>query len=394
MRKVLLVCGVLLALPVLALLVLYISSPVVASRYISLFQPEDGNYKSLVPRAVVAGDSSHQLPVADTASQTIDPAALSAMAEFADQFDSYAMVVIHKGVVQTEWYADDWSAERLTQSQSMHKSLQPIMIQAAIEEGAISSVTDPVRFYLSEWQNDSRGEITIEQLMMMESGLYAPPFSLNPFSDDYLWLFGDDVTPILLSTPLVREPGAEWEYNDLNSEILGLIVERSTGRRYVDYLAEKLWVPMGGSGAELWLDAEGGKAHTSCCLMTPAMDWAKFGLLLLGRGNVNGQQVVSSEFIDQMITPLGNANWYGYQIWLANKGNDNPWRQLTRGYQRSEEFLADDVYYASGYGAQRVYVVPSQELVIVRLGPATGRQAIKPEWDNAYLVNTAIRNMR
>jgi CubicO group peptidase (beta-lactamase class C family) len=123
------------------------------------------------------------------------------------------------------------------------------------------------------------------------------------------------------------------------------------------------------------------------------MDWAKFGLLLLGRGAVNGERVVSGEFIDQMVTASPEFAWYGYQIWLGYSRDLNPRAKLLAGgYQRTEPFIAADTYYASGFGAQRVYVVPSAELVIVRMGPASGPAPVRESWDNTYLVNTALRN--
>jgi CubicO group peptidase (beta-lactamase class C family) len=394
MRKLLLLVLLILALPVSALLVLYVSDPVVAVRFIRMFDLDDDNFTSLTPRVSVTGNGSYVLPVANQDSQTIAPEALAAMHDYAGKHNSYGLIVVHKGIVQTEWYAEGWDRARQTQSQSMHKSVLPILIQAAIEDGHIASVDEPVGEYITEWSNDPRGMIPIEQLLFMSSGIHAPPFSINPFSNDFLWLFGTDVTPILLGMPEEREAGEQWEYNNVNSELLGLIIERATGKSYASYLAEKVWGPMGADGAELWLDAEGGKAHSSCCLLAPTMDWVKFGMMLLGRGEVNGKRIVAAEFVDRMLTPAPTSDWYGYQIWLNDPEELNPWGQLTKGYQRTEAFLAKDTFYTSGFGAQRVYVVPSEELVIVRMGPATGPAPVDPSWDNAFLVNTALRNLR
>jgi len=115
---------------------------------------------------------------------------------------------------------------------------------------------------------------------------------------------------------------------------------------------------------------------------------------LLGEGEVNGRRIVDAEFIRRMVTPFSQFDWYGYQIWLGYSRELNPRSdKLAGGYQRTDPFIAEDTYYTSGYGAQRVYVVPSQDLVIVRMGPASGRQPVKPDWDNTFLVNTAISGM-
>ncbi len=371
---------------------LYFTDAPLLSRYVVFFTPEDLTYANLVPRERAIGDNSYQLPVATGKQKTIDPSALVEMAEYASAQNSHALIVLHKGVVQLEWYKKGWDRSRLTQSQSMHKSVLPVLVQAAVEDGSIGALTDPVGNYITEWQGDPRGDITIEQMLWMSSGLLEYPFSVNPFSDAFRWLFASDTTPILLNTPMDWTPGEKFEYNNVNSELLGLIVERATGMRYAQYLQRKLWGPMGASGAELWIDQEGGKAHSSCCLLAPAMDWARFGMMLLGKGEANGRRIVSAEFIERMTTASPTFEWYGYQIWLGYSRELNPRsRLLAGGYQRTEPFLAEDAYYTSGYGAQRVYVVPSEELVIVRMGPASGRKPVNPDWDNTFLVNTAIR---
>ena len=356
-------------------------------------EPNDTSFEGLTPRKRITGGGGYVLPIANTANQTIKADALAAAERYAGEQNSYALIVVHQGVVQTEWYAPGWDRDRLTQSQSMHKSILPILIQAAIEDGDISSVQDPVGKYLTEWADDPRGGATIEDYLQMSSGLLEYPFALNPFSDAFLWLFGSNTTPVLLRTPLDWTPGEKFEYNNVNSELLGLIIERATGKRYADYLEEKLWRPMGADRAELWLDQEGGKAHSSCCLLAPAMDWARFGLMLLNNGRVNGNQIVSADFIEQMTTAAPFFDWYGYQIWLGYSRELNPRAgKLAGAYQRTDPFDADDTFYTSGFGGQRVYVVPSADLVIVRMGPFGGQAPVEETWDNTFLVNTMLRN--
>ncbi|MEJ2137879.1 MAG: serine hydrolase [Gammaproteobacteria bacterium] len=381
------------ALPLLALATLYVTEPVVAQRYLSLFTAAADDFEALRPRVPLNGAAPLILPVAAPGDRLISPAGLTAMQEYAAAQDSWALVVVQDGRIQAEWYAEGWNRQRLAQSQSMHKSILPVLLQAAVEDGYIDSLTDPFGKYVVEWRDDPRGQITIEQMLWMSSGLLEYPFSLNPFSDAFRWLFGSDITPVLLRTPLDWEPGARFNYNNVNSELLGLLLERSTGNTYAEYLAKRLWEPMGGADAELWLDSAGGKAHSSCCLLAAAMDWAKFGMLLLGRGEIDGRRIVSADFVDRMVTASPTFDWYGYHIWLGYSRALNPRAsKLEGGYQRTDPFDAEDTFYTSGFGAQRVYVVPSAGLVIVRMGPATGRAPVRESWDNTYLVNTALRN--
>ncbi len=142
----------------------------------------------------------------------------------------------------------------------------------------------------------------------------------------------------------------------------------------------------------MWLDDVNGRSHTECCLLAQARDWAKFGQMLLNKGVVNGRQIVPATWIEQMITPSPVSPYYGLHIWLGYEETPNP-RPGAGGYIRTEPFLAKDTYYASGYGAQRIYIVPSHELVIVRMGPFAGPKPLKDGWDNSYLVNTLIRGL-
>ena len=234
--------------------------------------------------------------------------------------------------------------------------------------------------------------------MIMSSGLAQYDFTLNPFADDFRWLYSGNTEQYVLKTPLADwQPGSRFDYNNINAELLGTVLEQATGRRYAEYLEEKLWRPLGGEDARVWLDSEFGNPITSCCLMATARDWARIGQMMLNRGQINGQRVVSESWIARMIEPSPVSKWYGLQTWLAYEPDMNPRFEnptAMSAYSRREPFLAADVYYLSGRGAQRVYVVPSHELVIVRLGPALGPNPLKAGWDNAFLVNSAISGIK
>jgi CubicO group peptidase (beta-lactamase class C family) len=350
------------------------------------------------PAETVAGAAaSLAFPVADAEGLVVRPSALKAAEDFAARFDSYALIVLHRGVIQSEWYGPGWYRESLAQSQSMHETLVAMLTGIALDRGLIRSIDDPLGTYLAEWRADPRGRTTLRQLLMMSSGLAQRGFSLNPASDDFGWLFGTHTESIILSTPQSDwAPGSMFDYNNINSELLGLLLQRRTGKRYAELLSEYIWQPMGGEDALVWLDREGGSAHVSCCLMATAMDWARLGQLMLNRGQLNGREILPARWVDEMIATSTVHPWYGLQLWLGYPRGPNPRsarREAMGAYDQKEPFLARDVYYFSGHAAQRVYVVPSRELVIVRLGPAMGLRPLKPGWDNAYLVNTIIRGM-
>ena len=205
----------------------------------------------------------------------------------------------------------------------MHKSFQAMLVGAAIQDRAIKYADDTVATYIDEWRGERKGGLTLYQLMTMASNLAQYEMSLNPFSENFKWLYSSDAKPIILKTSIVEPPDVEWhpgekfDYNNINSELLGLVIQEATGKRYADYLSEKIWMPLGAQDGKVWLDREGGQAHTSCCMMARPRDWAKVGLMLLHKGELNGQPILSPQWVEQMIKPSPASPWYGMQIWLG-----------------------------------------------------------------------------
>jgi CubicO group peptidase (beta-lactamase class C family) len=383
---------------VIIVTVVYWQDPWLWRNYVQFLDSGDPQAEEImVPAEEIHGDGSYVLPVAAESERSISAATFDAMHAYAEEFGTHALITVHKGRIQDEWYADYWDRDLMTQSQSMHKSLMGLFIGMAIEDGKIASVDDPIGMYLEEWADDPRGEISLRNMMYMSSGLAQYEFTINPFDDGMKWLnSGRSIEAILRIPQADWAQGTQWEYNNINSELLGIILVRLYGMRYSELLRTRLWEPMGGEVASIATDSPGNRAFTSCCLGAPAMDWVRVGMLLLGRGEVNANRIVSEAWIDEMIRPSPVAGYYGYQIWL---GYDDPVfppdsTAGSSGAIASEAFLARDTYMTWGRGQQHVYVVPSEELIIVRLGPALGRQPIKPGYDITYFVNTVLRDMR
>jgi CubicO group peptidase (beta-lactamase class C family) len=374
----------------------YWGDPVYWRRWWDIVTHMAPDHMNFSPTASIESANKLELPVADATELTISPDALRAAEEFAADFDSFGFIVVHRGVIQTEWYGPGWSRDRLTQSQSMNKTVTAMMMGMAIEDDYVNSVNDPIGKYLEEWQGDPRGDMTIENLLFMSSGLAQYRFSLNPFAKDtaFRFLNSQDRTAIVLNTALEWSPGSRFDYNDINAQLTGMIVERATGMPYTEYLQDRLWGPMGGQFAELWLDREDGLAMTACCLLASAIDWAKIGVMLQNGGRINGRQVVPAQWVERMIEPSPRYSGYGYLTWLGQGLMDEGPGKIGIERQQEEPFLAPEMFYLSGYGGQRVYVDRENELVVVRLGPFSGMQPLKPDWDNAVLLNTIIRGIR
>jgi CubicO group peptidase (beta-lactamase class C family) len=376
--------GAILAGTVLVLLGLAVAVVVVSEwTYIDRMRhhPADPitNVAWYMPKEKVPGAGGVSLPVAPPEATTIHPAALEDAARLADAKNASALLVVHddRVVMERHWrghHPGDW-----TNSASMAKTITALLIGIARDEGRIRSLDAPAFEWLPAWRSDARRKITLRHLLQMHSGLKPMGAYEEPFSDASYLALGTDARYIVDHVEAAEEPGRRFDYNNVNSQALGFALEAATGRRYAEYLSEKLWKPLGASDAALWLDREGGSARTFGYLFATAADWAKVGLLLLHHGEWNDRQIVSREFLRELIMPSPTEPFYGLGIWLE--------RADRMAMDAEAPFLADGIFYLDGHAKQRVYVAPLQRLVVVRVGEnARG-------WDESALVNAVLRGL-
>lgn len=316
------------------------------------------------PRDAIAGSEKPYWPQPIEPSQNFSQNVFDDAVSYVSARNSTSLIVLHKGRVAFEWYAQSYDNTSVANSMSMAKTLQALAVGVALEEGKLTSINDPVLKYLSEWAGDSRGALRIKDLLTMTSGLNFDDGYNDPFSDITAMHGRADAMKIAFRTPLGFEPGTHFDYKNVDPQILGEVLVRATGRRYADYVSEKIWKPIHAAPASIWLDRSGGNAKTYCCIFATARDWALVGQLMLAGGRAHGNQIVSTEWITKMTTPNGQSPEYGYFTWL---------------FEPSPK--AGKVWRLDGRGKQRVYVVPKHELVIVRTGENS------KNWDDKYLVN-------
>ncbi|MBL8198446.1 MAG: serine hydrolase [Chromatiales bacterium] len=370
----------LLALITLALLGAYVAKPVMTSRLLGL--PFGG---SQGPTDPVRGGPVPALVVATEAARTIPAAVLDQAVEAAAKTEAYSLLVWQGGALQLEKYWPGHDAKSFTSTQSMHKSALAILVGIAIEQGLIKSVDDPAANYIEEWAGDERRHITIRQMLQQSSGIDFPGF---PAVIDMT--IGDNLAQITFEQGVLAPPGTQFDYTNINPEVLGILLERVSGMSYAEYLSKNLWQHLSDDDATVLLDMETTRTpRTFCCLDTTARAWLRLGLLHLDHGRVGQRQVVPEQWMRDIITPSARNPNYGYLTWLGST------YEKERRYNRksaatafhSEPFAAPDVIYFDGFGGQRVYIVPSKQLVIVTTGP------LRQEWDDALLPNLIIRGM-
>ncbi|WOD41024.1 serine hydrolase [Nodosilinea sp. E11] len=336
------------------------------------------------PQQRVAGIAPQAPPLTQAEVTEIPSEALQTALAFAEAQNSVALLVMHRDRLVLEQYWQGHQATDRVNSMSMVKTLLALLIGVAIDEGKIASIQEPVSTYLSEWANDPRGDITIADLLYMQSGLRNDDRTDTLESDLVKLYGGSDAQKLALGIPLEGSPGEVFDYNNFNSQLLSLVLERATGESFGDYLSSRLWQPLGAGDGFLWLDRPRGHAKPFCCFFATAPDWVRLGQLLLHDGQVGGSQVIPQGWIEQMRRESPLEPTFGLHLWL--KARTNAYPQVNRA--SSAPFAAADTFYLDGRHHQRVYVIPSEDLVIVRLGEDP------PAWNDAVIVNAIVAGLR
>ncbi len=277
--------------------------------------------------------------------------------DFLKKSKTVAFLIIKNDTMQYERYFKGYDRPSIVPSFSVAKSVTSILIGCAIEDGLIASVDEPVTNYIPEMQKNGFDKVTIKHLLQMTSGIKFNESYVNPFGQAAAFYYGTNIRKYTIGIKLKTEPGTSFHYQSGNTQLLGLVLERALkDKTLTQYLQEKLWTPLGMEYDGSWsVDRkDDGMEKTFCCLNTTAIDYAKIGRLYQNLGNWNGVQIVPEEWV-RMSTVAelkdGSVARYQYQWWLISEEGD---------------------YMAQGILGQYIYVHPTKNMVIVRLGKKPG----------------------
>lgn len=356
-----------------------------------------GDVDTYSPTEIVGGRHAGFIPVAPAEERTIPESALGRALEYAQHNRSSSLLIWHQGRLQAAQY---WGGDAATavNSRSLHKMLGGLLVGAAIRDGHIRSLDDSVADYITEWKGTPKEKISIRNVLQMSSGLmwFGPGGVGSVQSRRYLDPHWDRV--LLKEIPLEFEPGSAYDYSDITADIMPHLIERSTRQRYAKYLARAILEPIGAPGGSIWVNRSGGMPHGGCCLMLPPEAWLRIGILVANHGRVGDRMVLPDGWVDAMRTPSKNNPHFGLMAWLGQPyaqrrlfhRPDSPANLRPRpGAYHSEPYLADDLLLFDGMNGQIVWIVPSQNLVIVRTGDRPPSD--QPEWDNTFIPNVILR---
>jgi CubicO group peptidase (beta-lactamase class C family) len=264
-----------------------------------------------------------------------------------------AAVVIYKDQIISEQYSDGFSKDSRILGWSMTKSIMSTVFGVLEHQNKID-IQDKAP--ITSWHNDARRNITIHNLLQMNSGLEWDE-NYDEISDATKMLFLErDMTKMQKDKPLTYKTNASWNYSSGTSNLLSGILRNQfkTHQEYLDFWYTNFIDKIGMNSMVVETDLTGNYVASSYAWAT-ARDWAKFGLLYLHNGDWNGEALFTKKWVDYITTPTPTSNGtYGAQFWL--------------NAEKQFKDVPKNMYFADGYQGQRVYVLPDQELVIVRFG--------------------------
>ena len=281
-----------------------------------------------------------------------------------------AFVVMRDDRVVYERYSRGFDGESLLNSFSIAKSIVATLVGVAVSEGRLD-LDHTVASYRPDFAGTPYGSVTLRRLLDMTSGM-ADASSYLPGRAQYY--YGDDLREVVARSVPEPRGGNGWRYSEADVQVLGFVLEAATGMRVSEYLAEKLWKPLGMESPALWaLDREGGIEKTFCCVSARARDFARLGRLFLDSGRWNGRQVVPADWAERrVIAGIRTDDGYlHHQLWWEPPGDEG-------------DFLA------YGHNGQYLYVNPASRVVIVKFSE-TMRQDPVPMFRT---ISAALREPR
>ena len=270
-----------------------------------------------------------------------------------------AIVVVYKNQLVLEKYAEGFDKHSPQIGWSMTKSITNTLIGILVKQGKLD-IQDKAP--IKEWQNDNRNTITLDNLLKASSGLEWEEVYDRPSYATRMLFTKKDMGTFAASAPLIHHPGDTFLYSSGTTNILSRIIRETVGKEnYYHFPYTHLFHKIGMVNIVMETDAGGTFVGSSYSFAT-ARDWARFGLLYLNGGVWENERILPEDWVNYTVQPAKGApkGEYGAQFWLNAGEQGNP-------QNRTYPDVPANAYWAAGFEGQNVYILPSQDLVVVKL---------------------------
>ena len=262
------------------------------------------------------------------------------------------IIIVHDGKVRLERYAMGYDALKKWTSFSVAKSVTSTLVGAAIKDGFIASIDEPVTKYITQMRGSAYDSVSIRQLLTMTSGVKWNEDYTDPKSDVAM-LFAvppdaglDQTVSYMRKLPREAPAGSKWVYKTGETNLIGNLVMEATHRSLSEYMSEKIWRPVGMEQDASWLTDLVGHEAGGCCLQVGLRDYARLGVWIMNGARVNGASIVPDGWLEagtvNQVTTGDPMRGYGYQWWTETDGPFN----------------------AIGIHGQSIHIDPKRKLVV------------------------------
>jgi len=320
------------------------------------------NIDQLFPSSIVArGKSSRMLEVRKIALGGIRFESNGSMYGLRDYLSlnriAGLLVLKNERIAAEEYYFGN-SPQTRWMSMSVAKSISSTLVGAAIQDGLIGSIDDPLIRYLPELKGSGYNEVSVKHLLQMTSGVRWDDTPTNPDSERRKMLElqiaqePGAIMRFMASLPSVAQPGTVWNYSTGETHVVGALLHAATGRSVAQYLSEKIWSRIGmEADATWWLDSPQGLEIAGSGISATLRDYGRFGLFILNDGVIDGEHVLPEHWVMEAGSPReigGQRIDYGFMWWPVPEGSRNV-----------------GAFSARGLFGQYIYINPRERVVIV-----------------------------
>jgi CubicO group peptidase (beta-lactamase class C family) len=291
-------------------------------------------------------------------------------ARFMEHNHVAGLLILHRGRIVLERYGLGQTEHEQWVSFSVAKSVTSTLLGAAVRDGLIGGLDDPVTRYVPELSNSGYAGVTVRQALTMTTGLQWDEDYKNPDSDWGRTLSVDvpgdtrpavDIVKYMAGLPRAKAPGTVFVYNSGNAQILGVIVQRATHKTLAAYLEEKVWKPAGMEADAFWVRDRFGRTLGRSLLNATLRDYGRFGYFFMHGAAINGVSILPAGWVADATRSHIKTGWgdigYGYQWWI------NP----------------DGTYRALGICGQMIFLDPKADIVVV-----ANSAWPEADWDPGY----------
>jgi len=292
--------------------------------------------------------------------------------EYINNSKAVAFLIIRDDTVLYQKYKEPYDESSIFNTFSVTKIFITTLIGIAIREGYIESINQHAAEYIPELAGiDPFNKLTIRHLLLHTSGICFSDIRFSPFSDNSSYYYGRNLRKLVMKVEFCTDPGKEIHYSSANMQLLGLILERATGKSPSSYLEDNIWKPLGMKYPATWsLDNNGFHSFERCFsgINCTATDMARLGRLYLKEGTYNKKQIIPKEYFYDCISrdTTDGSSWnFQYNLKFSPKEYES--------------------FYSSGLFGQLIYICPKKNLIIVRVG----KKDLK--YNPQFLINNIIQ---